>query len=189
MASAGGEVDRRVQRTRQLLDQAAREVVREKGFRAMRVRDIVDRANISRGTFYAHYPDKYALADALVRTEFRRTVTDRLPPAAQWDRRAVRLLVRILLQQAAISRPGCRDAALLRPLIQSAAQEELSGLVSAWPSMIDVYRLASAFAPSWRSIRYAASAMTIAVVTRDPRRSQAALCTRRDPCRSDWPSR
>jgi AcrR family transcriptional regulator len=130
-ASASG-VDRRVQRTRQLIDQATREVVREKGFKATRVRDIVDRANISRGTFYAHYADKYALADALIRAEFRRTVTDELPPATQWDRRTVRLLVQMLLEQAGSSRPACRDAALLRPLIQRAAHEELSGLVSAW---------------------------------------------------------
>lgn len=124
--------DRRVQRTLVLIERAGREVVREKGFRAARVRDIADRAGVSPGTFYAHYADKYALADALVRADFRRTVSERLPPAAQWGRRDVGLLVQVLLQRADGSRGGCRDAAILRPVIQHAAREELAALLTSW---------------------------------------------------------
>jgi AcrR family transcriptional regulator len=50
--------DRRVQRTRQLLLQALFPLMKEKGFDAMTVQDIIDRANVGRSTFYVHFVDK-----------------------------------------------------------------------------------------------------------------------------------
>jgi len=51
-------VDRRVQRTRQLLNEALMSLIVEKGYEAITVQDIIDRANLGRSTFYAHYQDK-----------------------------------------------------------------------------------------------------------------------------------
>jgi AcrR family transcriptional regulator len=51
-------VDRRVQRTRHLLNEALMSLVVEKGYEAITVQDIIDRANLGRSTFYAHYQDK-----------------------------------------------------------------------------------------------------------------------------------
>ena len=53
--------DRRVQRTRQLLEQALIELTVERGYEKVTVQDIVDRANVGRTTFYAHYQDKEEL--------------------------------------------------------------------------------------------------------------------------------
>ncbi len=53
--------DRRVQRTRQLLEHALIELSVEKGYEKVTVQDIVDRANVGRTTFYAHYQDKEEL--------------------------------------------------------------------------------------------------------------------------------
>ena len=53
--------DRRVQRTRQLLQDALLAMVIEKGYDATTVQDIIDRANVGRATFYAHFPDKQTL--------------------------------------------------------------------------------------------------------------------------------
>ena len=50
--------DRRIQRTRQLLREAFTALVLEKGYEATTVQDILDRANLGRSTFYAHYHDK-----------------------------------------------------------------------------------------------------------------------------------
>ncbi len=50
--------DRRSKRTRQLLGSALVELMREKRFDTITVQDILDRANIGRSTFYAHYTDK-----------------------------------------------------------------------------------------------------------------------------------
>lgn len=53
--------DRRVQRTRELLQTAIVELVAEKGYYAVRIQDITERANIGRTTFYAHFTSKEEL--------------------------------------------------------------------------------------------------------------------------------
>ena len=51
-------VDRRVQRTQQLLRAALMSLIQEKGFESLSVQDIIDRANVGRATFYAHFDGK-----------------------------------------------------------------------------------------------------------------------------------
>ena len=50
--------DRQSKRTRLLLGNALVELLMEKGYDAITVKDIIDRANIGRSTFYAHYLGK-----------------------------------------------------------------------------------------------------------------------------------
>ena len=59
-------VDRRIARTRLAIREALVGLIKEKGFDALTVRDIVLLANINRGTFYLHYKDKF---DLLEKTE------------------------------------------------------------------------------------------------------------------------
>jgi AcrR family transcriptional regulator len=54
-------IDRRVQRTRKLLQEALATMMVEKGYEATTVQDIIDRANVGRATFYAHFADKQTL--------------------------------------------------------------------------------------------------------------------------------
>ncbi|MBB6729856.1 TetR/AcrR family transcriptional regulator [Cohnella sp. CBP 2801] len=58
---SGNTTDLRVVRTQQAIRDALVELIEEKGFEAMTVKDITSRARINRGTFYAHYQDKYDL--------------------------------------------------------------------------------------------------------------------------------
>lgn len=53
--------DRRIQRTQQLLRTSLLALVREKGFETLSVQDIIDRANVGRTTFYAHFSNKEEL--------------------------------------------------------------------------------------------------------------------------------
>lgn len=53
--------DRRVERTRRLLQDALMAMVIEKGYDGTTVQDIIDRANVGRATFYAHFADKETL--------------------------------------------------------------------------------------------------------------------------------
>lgn len=53
--------DLRVVRTKKSIRDALVELIEEKGFDAVTVKDITARAQINRGTFYAHYQDKYDL--------------------------------------------------------------------------------------------------------------------------------
>jgi AcrR family transcriptional regulator len=50
--------DRRVQRSRQLLEQALLELIEEQHYESITVQQITDRANMGRATFYLHYRDK-----------------------------------------------------------------------------------------------------------------------------------
>jgi AcrR family transcriptional regulator len=53
-----GSQDRRVQRTRQMLLDALKALIIDKGYESITIQDIIDRANLGRSTFYAHFYDK-----------------------------------------------------------------------------------------------------------------------------------
>ncbi|SDM64580.1 TetR/AcrR family transcriptional regulator [Bacillus sp. OK048] len=53
--------DLRVIRTKESIRDALVELIDEKGFEAITVKDITTRARINRGTFYTHYQDKFDL--------------------------------------------------------------------------------------------------------------------------------
>jgi len=52
------KTDRRVRRARALLQQALIDLVGERRYEAITIRDITDRADVARATFYLHYTDK-----------------------------------------------------------------------------------------------------------------------------------
>jgi AcrR family transcriptional regulator len=54
----GERDDRRVRRTRRLLRGALLELILEKGYDHVTVQDVLDRADVGRATFYAHFHDK-----------------------------------------------------------------------------------------------------------------------------------
>ena len=57
------ETDRRVRRTRTQLRRALTELLEEKDIRSVTVRELTERADVNRGTFYAHYRDIYDLVE------------------------------------------------------------------------------------------------------------------------------
>jgi AcrR family transcriptional regulator len=58
------KMDRRVQRTRQLLEQSLLSLIKEKAFDSISVQMIIDRANVGRATFYQHYDNKEDLLES-----------------------------------------------------------------------------------------------------------------------------
>jgi AcrR family transcriptional regulator len=54
----GAPEDRRVRRTRRLLREALLGLLRERGYDRVTVQDVLDRADLGRATFYAHFRDK-----------------------------------------------------------------------------------------------------------------------------------
>jgi AcrR family transcriptional regulator len=61
-------VDRRIQKTRQLIMNTFIDLMAEKGFEKININEIAERANINRGTVYLHYVDKFDLLDKCVET-------------------------------------------------------------------------------------------------------------------------
>ena len=51
-------MDRRIQRTRQILQDALLALILEKGYDSVTIQDVIDRANVGRSTFYSHFQDK-----------------------------------------------------------------------------------------------------------------------------------
>jgi AcrR family transcriptional regulator len=68
--------DRRIGRTKDALHGAMISLVLEKGYEAVTIKDIVDRANVGRSTFYAHYTSKEDLLTAEM-ADLRRLLTAR----------------------------------------------------------------------------------------------------------------
>lgn len=63
MNQSQSKQDRRILKTKSEIKQALTELMDEKRFEAITVRDLTERANINRGTFYLHYQDKYDLLE------------------------------------------------------------------------------------------------------------------------------
>jgi len=58
LAGSTKKTDARVKRTRDALGDALVALMQEKPFDTITVQDVLDRANVSRSTFYTHYSDK-----------------------------------------------------------------------------------------------------------------------------------
>jgi AcrR family transcriptional regulator len=69
--------DPRMKRTRQLLQGALRELLREKRLDEIGVQDITEAATINRATFYDHYTDKFALFEAMIAGDFHKLLEER----------------------------------------------------------------------------------------------------------------
>lgn len=80
------KVDRRIVRTKKALRAALLELIEEKGYEAVSVEEITQRANLGRATFYLHYKDK----EDLLLEEFVEIAQERVKvlsqiPFSEWE--------------------------------------------------------------------------------------------------------
>jgi AcrR family transcriptional regulator len=73
----GEAVDRRIVRTRQLLQEALSKLLEEKGLDEISIQDIAARATVNRATFYDHYNDKFELLACMVGSRFQELLNER----------------------------------------------------------------------------------------------------------------
>jgi len=73
------QTDLRVRRTHKFLQDAMIELIIEKGFDAITVGDIAERAMINRATFYRHYQDKYDLVAKIFEETMNQLVENMKP--------------------------------------------------------------------------------------------------------------
>ncbi|WP_201008318.1 TetR/AcrR family transcriptional regulator [Paenibacillus glycanilyticus] len=59
--------DRRIARTKQFISEAFLALLLEKDIEGIVIKDITERANVNRSTFYAYYSDKFDLLDHMVK--------------------------------------------------------------------------------------------------------------------------
>ncbi|HEX9012680.1 MAG TPA: TetR family transcriptional regulator [Anaerolineaceae bacterium] len=126
-------VDPRVKRTRKLINQAFVDLMNEKGFQAITVQDIADRAEVNRATFYAHYEDKYDLLDRYVREGFRDWLSQKVSPQEGFRLDLLARLVAGVFEFSAEMNDHCgRLDKQLEPMLALAMQEELAAFLQEW---------------------------------------------------------
>lgn len=76
MEMAKTAIDRRVTRTRGMLQHALNSLILKKSYEAITIKDICDAANVGRSTFYAHYTSKDDLKQSGLKP-LRRLLADR----------------------------------------------------------------------------------------------------------------
>jgi AcrR family transcriptional regulator len=77
VGEAESDLDPRIRRTRQLLQDALAKLLNGKDFDKISVQDIADAATVNRVTFYDHYPDKFALLECVVASRFAELLSRR----------------------------------------------------------------------------------------------------------------
>lgn len=98
--------DRRVRRSRRQLSRALLDLIAQKGYEAITIQEITDRADLNRATFYLHFASKEELLTAALRDQFDELVTamDAIAPSdPPWSNLAYdRLLFEHIAEHAAV---------------------------------------------------------------------------------------
>lgn len=124
-AAALPRVDPRVARTQKLIRDALRALLAEKSFESISVLDIAERATVNRATFYAHFMDKFALLDAIIRDD----VAERLAQGDPLNATDTRHLLRAVAQNVfgfIGSHRKCRIDRDFEPQFEAAIKSQLA---------------------------------------------------------------
>lgn len=121
------KIDRRVQRTHKLLQEALAGLTLERGYDTVTIRDITERADVGYATFFRHYPDKESLLADMLQAMKEDLMQLLEPMAIVTDPEHVSTVVFAYVQENATL---CRVllhstdmTALLRPLEQISLEE------------------------------------------------------------------
>ena len=131
--SSEKKLDPRVRRTRQMLVTALRNLLAEKGFEAITVQDIADRATLNRVTFYAHFNDKYDLLEYTMRAMFRAEVRAEIPEEAPFSADNLAHLIQLVAQMLAQTKGHCPPPrGQMDTLMEKQIKAELYAILLAW---------------------------------------------------------
>ena len=130
---SGEKIDPRVRRTRQMLVQAFTELIHEKEFTSITVHDITDRADVNRSTFYAHFPDKFALLDYKIRQEFRAEIEKRTLNACHFSMDNLRALIVTVCEFIGDANNQCKSPrGQFEPFMEAQVKGQINELLLAW---------------------------------------------------------
>lgn len=120
--------DKRVKRTQKLLATALIDLTLEKGYDAITIRDITDRADVGYATFFRHYHDKDGLLQD-VSDVVLESLTRQLAPHESMDDpgKIGVILFRYVQQNSEIIRVLLEGRTPIKRLIEAAVQATISG--------------------------------------------------------------
>lgn len=131
MAKEKYATDRRIQKTQALLHEALSSLIREKPYDEIAVKEILDRANVGRSTFYMHYRDKDELLASGIH-EMLRGVHAAEPAAAGEKHEQIIRFSRAVFdhihrhRQAGAAGMGARGRALVHEHLKNVLAEQIS---------------------------------------------------------------
>jgi AcrR family transcriptional regulator len=149
------KLDPRVKRTRELIQRSFIEIVDEKGFNSISVQDITARAGINRATFYAHFPDKYALLDYAIGEMFRAEIERRMLNVCGFRLENLRMLVITVCEFVGKIHTHTDREEQYQTLAEAQIRNQVYGLILHWMEKIETIRNCSvsreraATAASW----------------------------------------
>ncbi len=127
------KLDPRVKRTRNLILQAFEDLLAERTFESISVQDVTDKAQINRATFYAHFPDKYALLDHSISRMFMAEIEKRTLNACHYSRDNLRNLILGLCDFLTRLRSDCaQPRQQFESLVEGTIKQQLFQLLSYW---------------------------------------------------------
>lgn len=127
------KVDPRVKRTRALILTSFAALIAEKGFNSVTVQDVTDKAEINRATFYAHFPDKYALLDYAVQKAFMTEIEKRQLDMCSYSPDNLRNLILIVCDFLVFLHSGCAEShQQFESLVESTIKKQIFELLSYW---------------------------------------------------------
>jgi len=129
----GAKEDPRVVRTRNLILNAFMELLPTKGFKSLTVRGITEVAGVNRATFYAHFPDKYALLDYAIREAFRQELERRALDAYHHSQDSLRALTVTVCEFVEQSTKHCGTAEhQFESLVERQVKKQIQELMELW---------------------------------------------------------
>jgi AcrR family transcriptional regulator len=127
------KLDPRVRRTLRALEQALADLLSEKGFNAISVQDVTERAGLNRATFYAHFADKYALLTHSIRRGFLHEIETRMLDACHYTRDNLRNLIVAVCEFTGSTSKHCKTSEVqFEALVEAQVKDMLYGLLMKW---------------------------------------------------------
>jgi AcrR family transcriptional regulator len=132
------KLDPRVKRTRSLILQAFDELLAEKGFEAISVQDVTDKAEINRATFYAHFADKYALLNYSISHKFMHEIEKRTLNACHYTPDNLRNLILAVCEFLANIHSECAQPhQQFESLVETQIKQQIFDLLSYWLKQVN----------------------------------------------------
>jgi AcrR family transcriptional regulator len=151
--------DRRIQKTRKLLHEALFSLAREKNYDSIVVKDILERANVGRSTFYTHFGDKDELLVSGMHDMLRSIQAAGLPPSAKPYERIIGFSLPIFEhinqhRHAGEARIGTRGRAIIHEHLQKVLTELIAEDIKKNPRN---RRISAGQVPTDIAVQYVAS--------------------------------
>ena len=119
--------DRRIRRTQQLLARALIALTLEKGYEAVTIRDITERADVGYTTFFRHYRDKDELLSDVLEVVLEELTSLLCSPSASTDTTSIgTLLFRYVQEHSEVVHVLLASHALRQRLVERATQTTMN---------------------------------------------------------------